>query len=97
MFADPAIVKVMHGADSDVLWLQRDFGLFPVGLFDTGQAARVLELQGLGLAHLLQRHCNFKASHCARRTVPTPMNDGWRAVGSLWSAAVASAAPPYPA
>jgi exosome complex exonuclease RRP6 len=52
----------MHGADSDVLWLQRDFGLFPVGLLDTGQAARVLELPGFGLAHLLQHYCDFKAS-----------------------------------
>jgi len=28
----------MHGADHDVLWLQRDFGLYLVNLFDTGQA-----------------------------------------------------------
>ena len=61
MFADPDTLKVMHGADSDVLWLQRDFGLFPVGLLDTGQAARVLELPGFGLAHLLQQYCDFKA------------------------------------
>lgn len=41
-FTDPAIVKVLHGADSDVLWLQRDFGLYVVNMFDTGQASRVL-------------------------------------------------------
>jgi exosome complex exonuclease RRP6 len=36
VFTAPRIVKVFHGADSDVLWLQRDFGLYLVNLFDTG-------------------------------------------------------------
>ncbi|KAL1428228.1 hypothetical protein MTO96_002629 [Rhipicephalus appendiculatus] len=31
VFADPKIVKVFHGADMDVLWLQRDFRLVPGG------------------------------------------------------------------
>jgi exosome complex exonuclease RRP6 len=39
-FADPRIVKVLHGADWDVQWLQRDFGIYVVNLFDTGQASR---------------------------------------------------------
>lgn len=41
-FTNPNIVKVLHGSDSDLMWLQRDFGLFIVNLFDTGQAARIL-------------------------------------------------------
>jgi exosome complex exonuclease RRP6 len=32
----------MHGADFDVVWLQRDFDIYIVNLFDTGQAARLL-------------------------------------------------------
>ena len=44
VFTDPKIVKVLHGSDSDVLWLQRDFGIYLVNLMDTGQAARVLGL-----------------------------------------------------
>lgn len=62
VFADGSIVKVLHGADGDVQWLQRDFGIYVVSLFDTGQAARVLGLPSHGLAHLLQRHCGVRAN-----------------------------------
>lgn len=58
--ADASVVKVIHGADSDILWLQKDLGLFVVGLFDTGQAARVLGLPA-GLGALLQELFNVKA------------------------------------
>ncbi|MFS7917639.1 putative ribonuclease H-like superfamily [Helianthus anomalus] len=27
----------MHGADRDILWLQRDFGIDVYNMFDTGQ------------------------------------------------------------
>ena len=27
----------MHGADRDIIWLQRDFGIYVCNLFDTGQ------------------------------------------------------------
>ena len=61
-FADPSIVKVAHGADADVVWLQRDFGMYVVNLFDTGQAARVLAWDGgPGLKHLLSRLFSFDA------------------------------------
>ena len=30
----------MHGSDSDVTWLQKDFGIYVVNLFDTGQVGR---------------------------------------------------------
>ena len=45
IFTDPSIVKVLHGADRDVLWLQRDFSVYLVNMFDTGQAARQLKLR----------------------------------------------------
>ena len=61
VFTDSRKVKVLHGSDSDILWLQRDFGLYIVNLFDTGQAARVLELQRFSLAHLLKKYCDVDA------------------------------------
>ena len=60
-FTNPSIVKVLHGADSDVVWLQRDFGLYLVNLFDTGQATRVLEFPKFSLAYLLSHYCNVLA------------------------------------
>ncbi|XP_064599429.1 exosome complex component 10-like [Liolophura sinensis] len=61
VLTDPAIVKVFHGADSDIEWLQRDFGLYVVNMFDTGQAARVLNYSRFSLAHLLQMYCQVNA------------------------------------
>jgi exosome complex exonuclease RRP6 len=61
-FTNPRITKVLHGGESDVLWLQRDFGLYLVGLFDTGQAARVLEMPSFSLAHLLKAYCGVTAN-----------------------------------
>ncbi len=33
--------QVMHGADSDVVWLQRDFHIYCVNVFDTARASQV--------------------------------------------------------
>lgn len=62
VFSDPDIVKVMHGADSDIPWLQRDFGIYVVNLFDTGRAARALpHFSSAGLAYLLGRYAGVEA------------------------------------
>lgn len=45
----------------DIVWLQRDFGLYVVGLFDTHEASRVLGYSGGSLAFLLQKFANFTA------------------------------------
>nr|XP_032802795.1 exosome component 10 [Petromyzon marinus] len=58
-FTNPKIVKVFHGADSDIEWLQRDLGLYVVGLFDTHPAARSLGLARNSLAHLLMHYCSL--------------------------------------
>ncbi|KAH0609546.1 uncharacterized protein H6S33_013032 [Morchella sextelata] len=61
VFADGRIVKVLHGAYMDVRWLQRDFGVYVVGLFDTHYAAKALGFPGLGLAYLLKKYVGFDA------------------------------------
>eukprot|EP00501_MAST-03F_sp_TOSAG23-6_P001861 GSMAST32.ASY1.ANO1.1939.1 assembled CDS len=60
-FSDKSVIKVMHGANKDVEWLQRDFGIYIVNLFDTGQASRILEYPSFSLAYLLKRHCDVIA------------------------------------
>ncbi|CAA7266028.1 unnamed protein product [Cyclocybe aegerita] len=59
VFTDPAIVKVFHGADSDIVWLQQDFNLYVVNLFDTFHASKLLEFPRHGLANLLEMYCDF--------------------------------------
>ncbi|XP_006145397.1 exosome component 10 isoform X1 [Tupaia chinensis] len=61
-FTDPAIVKVFHGADSDIEWLQKDFGLYVVNMFDTHQAARLLNLGRHSLDHLLKLYCSVESN-----------------------------------
>lgn len=53
VFADPAIVKVFHGAEMDIKWLQQDFNLYVVNLFDTHHAS--VELGS-------RVYCTFKTS-----------------------------------
>ncbi|KAM4571782.1 exosome complex component 10 [Fundulus diaphanus] len=60
-FTDPTIVKVFHGADSDVEWLQRDLALYVVNLFDTHQASRALNLARHSLDHLLKQFCTVSS------------------------------------
>ena len=61
VFTDPNIIKVFHGANMDIKWLQRDLGLYVVGLFDTYHAANALNFPGKSLKYLLERFASFKA------------------------------------
>ncbi|KAL1744248.1 hypothetical protein HDZ31DRAFT_64296 [Schizophyllum fasciatum] len=56
---DPRLIKVFHGAASDIPWLAENFGVHVVGMFDTYHAARALRLPALSLAHLLRTHCAY--------------------------------------
>ncbi|KQK23562.1 protein RRP6-like 2 isoform X2 [Brachypodium distachyon] len=61
-FKDPTKRKVMHGADRDIIWLQRDFRIYVCNLFDTGQASRVLQMERNSLEHLLHHFCGVTAN-----------------------------------
>ncbi|XP_014474435.1 PREDICTED: exosome component 10 [Dinoponera quadriceps] len=59
IFTKPTILKVFHGADLDIQWLQRDLSLYVVNMFDTHQAAKQLQFPYLSLAYLLKKYCNI--------------------------------------
>ncbi|GMM34789.1 exosome nuclease subunit [Saccharomycopsis crataegensis] len=62
IFTDPNVVKVFHGAFMDIIWLQRDLGLYIVSLFDTYHASKQLGFPKHSLAYLLERFANFKTN-----------------------------------
>ncbi|CAF0947027.1 unnamed protein product [Rotaria sordida] len=62
VFTNPVVLKVFHGADWDIEWLQKDLGIYIVNMFDTHQAAKELNLPILSLAYLLKTYCNIDAS-----------------------------------
>jgi exosome complex exonuclease RRP6 len=61
VFTNPKIVKVFHGAYMDMVWLQRDLGLYVNGLFDTFFACEQLHYPAKSLAYLLSKFVDFDA------------------------------------
>ncbi|XP_073148987.1 protein RRP6-like 3 [Henckelia pumila] len=66
-FADPGICKVFHGADNDIIWLQRDFHIYVVNLFDTAKACDVLSKPQRSLAYLLETYCRVSTNKLLQR------------------------------
>lgn len=60
VFANPAIEKVFHAAEYDLVCLKRDFNFHFTNLFDTMLAARILGRNSLGLGALLEEHFGVK-------------------------------------
>jgi exosome complex exonuclease RRP6 len=58
IFTNPKVLKVLHGSSSDLEWLQRDFGVYVVGLFDTFLAMKQLNFEQFSLQHLLAHFCS---------------------------------------
>jgi ribonuclease D len=54
VFSNPAIEKVFHAAEYDLICLKRDFGFEFDNLFDTMLAARILGREAFGLGALLE-------------------------------------------
>ena len=61
IFTNPNILKVFHGSDYDINWLQRDFGVYVVNMFDTGRASRILSYESFSLKYLLLKFCDFES------------------------------------
>jgi exosome complex exonuclease RRP6 len=55
------LLQVFHGAYMDMVWLQRDLGLYVNGLFDTYFACDLLNYPGKSLAFLLSKFVDFDA------------------------------------
>jgi ribonuclease D len=62
VLADPAIAKILHGADYDLRILNRDFGFTTSNLMDTMVSAQLLGYEAYGLAALLERHFGLKVN-----------------------------------
>ncbi len=67
LLADPSVVKVLHGADYDIVCLHRDYGFEIRGLFDTLVAAQLLGLDRIGLADLIERFFGIQLDKAYQR------------------------------
>ncbi len=76
LLAAPAIEKVFHAAEYDLICLKRDFDFDVVNIFDTMAAARVCGMERIGLGALLENLLGVKHSKkhqkydWARRPLP---------------------------
>uniref|UniRef100_A0A1I7X1Q2 3'-5' exonuclease domain-containing protein n=1 Tax=Heterorhabditis bacteriophora TaxID=37862 RepID=A0A1I7X1Q2_HETBA len=80
-FTNPKILKVFHGAERDIIWLQRDFGIYVINMFDTYRAMRRLDLPKFSLQFLVQKYCSvtlmkeFQMSDWRIRPLPPHLLD----------------------
>jgi ribonuclease D len=79
LFANPAIEKIFHAAEYDVLCLKRDFSFTFTNLFDTMVAGRILGRPAVGLASMLEAEFgialdkHFQRANWGQRPLSTPM------------------------
>lgn len=59
VLTDPKVLKILHGGDLDIEWLQRDLSLYIVNMFDTHRAAKQLNMARLSLAFLLKHYLDL--------------------------------------
>ena len=68
ILADPAVEKVFHAAENDILMLKRDFSFRFANVFDTMLAARILGWKQVSLAALLAQHFDVTLDKRAQLT-----------------------------
>ncbi len=67
VLGSPAILKVLHAAEQDVMYLRRDHDISLGPLFDTMIAAQLLGRDGIGLARLLEVHFEVRLDKGCQR------------------------------
>jgi ribonuclease D len=67
LLSAPKIVKVLHAAEQDILYLRRDYGFTLSPLFDTMIAAQLLGKPSVGLAGLLGSHFEVRLDKGCQR------------------------------
>jgi len=67
IFADPAVEKVFHAAEYDVMVLRRDHGFEFANIFDTMIASRMLGWPHYGLGSILDEHFDVKQNKKMQR------------------------------
>ncbi|GMI12999.1 hypothetical protein TrLO_g11085 [Triparma laevis f. longispina] len=87
-FSNPEVLKICHGGFNDVLWLQRDFGVYVVGLFDTYLAVKELEFERKSLKYLIEHYTSYEVDkkYQMEDWRVRPLGDGMRsyAVGDVY-------------
>jgi ribonuclease D len=79
LFANPAIEKVFHAAEYDVICMKRDFGFSFTNIFDTMAAGRILGRSAVGLAAMLEEEFgialdkHFQRANWGQRPLSAPM------------------------
>ncbi len=81
LFADPGIEKIFHAAEYDIICLKRDYGFHFSNVFDTMHAARILGMEKLSLANLLEEFFGlqltkrFQKADWGKRPLPAAMRE----------------------
>ncbi|CAG9335754.1 unnamed protein product [Blepharisma stoltei] len=81
LMLDQEKLKIFHGSDSDLAWLQNDFSAFAVNIFDTARAYKIIagEIEAQSLASLINIYLGIKIDKTFQiadwriRPIPKPM------------------------
>ena len=71
---DGSILKIIHSAENDLLWLNEDFGFTCQSLFDTEVAGRLLGAPRSNLGAMVKQYLNVDLPRAGRCSVPIGRN-----------------------
>ncbi|CAG7727968.1 unnamed protein product, partial [Allacma fusca] len=84
-FTHPGVLKVAHNCRTDIEYLQKDFGIYVVGLYDSSEAEKVIQCsktrKSISLDQLLEEYLTlkfntrFKKADWRIRPLPKSMTD----------------------